>query len=307
MFIQDDEFILLMEDQDGGRYTVDDLKRLRDVGVQTVVRYPCWSDIEPEQGKYVWDSVDEKVAITREAGLKCMLAVYDKVPIYFPDDWYLKYHDGNIYSGSFYDHVISPWSIGGWVYHLDFIKKFCDRYSADDVLCFRATVHGGETILPEYRPYRQDGSLLETLERMVLDEQRIFYETQASRELWTCLHHAFDSKTYSGTQNSEHLYQKMHDAFPDMKHYCISYTQFRDDVLGEDENRAEMQRLGLSMFAGSEYCEGLITNTDKAIEQGFRGFVTSPLHGLGKHRVLEPWMLDAIKESLSKWRQARVH
>jgi hypothetical protein len=300
-FIKNDEYILLVEDQDGGHYGFDDLRRLRDAGIRTIIRTPFWKDLEPSLGHYQWDALDEQIDMTLEADLKCMFAVYDKAPSYFPDDWYLKFPNGSRYQGSFYENVISPWSVDGWAYHLDFISRFCERYSGEGILDFRATIHGGEVMLPEFEPYRQDGIFWDTIKRMLLSEQQIFYNAHESHELWTCLHHAFDHLSYSGTEQAGALYYALWNRFPLAAHYCISYTQFRNDVVGEAENLADMKEHNLSTFAGSEYAEGLIANTDEAIAQGFRGFATAPLHALSGHRVLEQWMLDAIRESLAKW------
>ena len=304
-FIRDDEYILLMEDAPGGVYELDDLKRLRDAGIQTVIRYPFWKDIEVSLGNYQWRRVDDQIEMTRQAGMKCMFALYEFSPHFFPIDWYLKFPDGSLYQGGFYSHVISPWSERGWAYHLGFIEKFCDRVCADDVLTFRATVHGSEVMMPEYAPYRQDGDLLKTFERMIVEEQRIF--SRYNEELWTCFHHAFDSLSYSGTAYAAYLRNLLLDEFPTRNHYCISYTQFRDDVVGEDKNLEDMNLYRLKMFAGSEYAEGLIANTDKAVLQGFRGMISAPLHFYTGKKSLEPWMVDAVVESIKKWREHVQH
>lgn len=306
-FIKDDEFILLMEDQYGGKFTTDNLKRLRDVGVQTIVRYPLWSDIETSMGIYHWDVIDRAIDLTREAGMKCLFGVYDKPPEYFPDEWYLKTPEGGNYTGKFQERLLSPWQDEGWAYHLRFIEKFCNRASADDVMCFRATTHGAESMYPhDLRfPYRLDGSYIDTMLKMLLEEQDIFYAAHASRELWTCFHHAFDQQKMAGTEHAEMLYRAMWNGFQDAEHYCISYTQFKRGVQGEVENLADVQRLGLSMFAGSQYAEGLARNTDIAIQQGFRGFVCGPVMVWSKYRRMEDWMYDAFRDSVAKWRVAK--
>ena len=307
-FIKDDEFILLMEDQYGGKFTTDNLKRLRDVGVQTIVRYPFWSDIETSMGIYRWDVIDRAIDLTYEAGMKCLFGVYDKPPEYFPDEWYLKTPEGENYTGKYQERLLSPWQPDGWNYHLDFIERFCHRASDDDnVMCFRATTHGAESMYPhDLRfPYRLDGDYIETMLRVLLEEQGIFYNAHASHELWTCFHHSFDHQGRAGTEHAEMLYRAMWNEFPDAKHYCISYTQFKRGVQGEVENLADMKRLGLLMFAAAEYAEGLPVNTGKAIAQGFRGLVCGPIMNWSKHHKMEDWMYDAFRDSITRWRTAR--
>lgn len=306
-FIKDDEFILLMEDQYGARFTQDDLKRFRDVGIQTIVRYPYWGTIEPSMGNYDWSEIENFVDLSRNAGLKSLWAVYDKPPKYFPPEWYMKTPEDKVYVGKFRERILSPWNAEGWAYHLKFIKMFCDKLSADDMLCFRATVHGAESMFPHDPrfPHRQDGPYIETMLKMLLEEQDIFYNAHDSHELWTCFHHSFDYQGTAGTEHAEMLYKAMRDKFPDHKHYCISYTQFMKGIHGVRENLADVQRLGLSMFAGSQYAEGLVWNTDKAIQQGFRGFICGPIMAWAKHRKTEDWMFDNVRDSMAKWRKAR--
>jgi hypothetical protein len=307
-FIQDNEYILLMEDQYGGKFTLDDLKRLRDIGVRSVVRYPYWGTIESSMGHYEWGAIEDAIALTREAGMKCLWAVYDKPPKYFNSEWYIKTPEGATFIGPFRERCLSPWNSEGWAYHLNFIKMFCDKVSADDSMGIRATMFGAESMFPHRYPYRQDGPYLETMLKMLLEEQEIFYNAYSSHELWTCFHHAFDYQKTAGTEHAEMLYQSMSDRFPDHKHYCISYTQFRHDVKGEDKNLADMKRLGLSMFGGSEHAGGLLDNTDRAIAEGFRGFICGPIHFMTPFRQMEEWMFNAFEESLGKWRAAReVH
>jgi len=306
-FIQDDEYILLMEDQYGGKFTLDDLKRLRDIGIQTIVRYPYWGSIETSMGYYEWGETESAIEMTRQAGMKCLWATYDKPPKYFPDEWYMKMLDGKTYVGKFRERVLSPWLAEGWAYHLAFIVRFCEKVSAPDVMCFRATTHGAEAMFPHDSkyPYRLDGSYIETMFKILIEEQAIFYSAHDSHELWTCFHHAFDYQGTAGTEYAEMLYQATRDKFPDYKHYAISYTQFRNDVKGEDKNLADMQRLGLSMFGGSEHARGLLVNTDRAIAEGFRGFLCGPIHFMTKYRQMEDWMFNAFSESMAKWRAAR--
>jgi hypothetical protein len=302
-FINDDEFIIILNDQNGGSYGVDDLHRLYDAGIRTIIRYPFWRNIETAWGVYDWESVDRWIDEDRQAGLKTMLAIYDHPPAFLPDEWYLRRPDGELYTyPGFYERVMSPWNFEGWRYHLNFIARCCQRNNAPDVLCFRSTVQGGAVMLPEYEEIRLDGELLPTVLRMMSDEQGIFV-THPSHEIWTALHPALDSVVQSGNALRGDIYNLIRREFPQAIHHVICHVYFAD-VLGKETTLNEI-RQGVKMWVGSEYAEGLTLNTDEAISLGFRGFVTSPLHTLGKYRTLEPWMLDNIRESLEKWRKAR--
>ena len=64
-------------------------------------------------------------------------------------------------------------------------------------------------------------------------------------------------------------------------------------------------KYGIRFFVGSEYCEGLTANFDKAVEQEAYGFVTAPKHDLQvrKHNEIETWMVEALKETNKKWNE----
>jgi hypothetical protein len=138
---------------------------------------------------------------------------------------------------------------------------------------------------------------------MMSEEQDIFVN-HPSHEIWTALHPALDGVAQTGNAYRHELDELLRRKFPQAVHYAIKHVHFAD-VLGAQAT-AEDMRNGSLIWVGSEYCEGLLENTESAIEQGFRGFVTAPLHLLTEHRIIEDWMLDAIKESLSKWRR-HVH
>ena len=309
-FIQDDEFILIIEDQLGRKYSQDDKKRLYDAGIRTMIHYPFWRDVEPELGVYDWSDVDKWIEEDRQAGLKTMLSVYQHPPAYFPDDWYLKRLNGSRYTFSDdyidYERVISPWSEEGWEYHLGFIARFCERNNAPDVLCFSGVMQGGSAMLPEVLDYRADGDLHHAVIKMASGEQCIFVQ-HPSHEIWTALHPHFDKIEQSGTGYRKDIYDMLAGVFPEAVHYGLTYTFF-GPISGAEITLGEIRERHLPMWTGSEYVEGLRTNTDKAIDLGFRGFVCAPLHTLTGHHILEDWMLDTIRESLSKWRRAHeVH
>ena len=305
-FIQDDEYIIILDDPLGGKFSVDDLHALYDAGIQTIVRMPYWKDIEPEWGVYNWEKADKWVEEDRRAGLKTMLSIYDHPPAYFPNDWYLRRPDGTLYDHLddecvIYEHIISPWSEEGWRYHLNFIAKCCERYNTSDVLCFRSTLQSGSVMLPEFGEYRSDGDLLSTVLKMMYDEQAIFV-SHPSHEIWTALHPAFDSVVQTGNAYRKEIYQLIEDRFPEAHHSILTFTYFTR-VNGAETTQDEAKRY--PVWSGSEYAEGLNQNTDEAIALGFRGFLTGPLHFLigGQNKVLEPWSFEAIRNSLEKWRK----
>lgn len=304
MFITPDDHILIMADQDGGGFSQDDLNRLADAGIRTIIRYVLWRQVEQEPGVFRWSELCRGIEMDRKAGLKTMLGVYDLAPAFFPEGWYMQDEAGNRYAGSFYANMLAPWVDAAWNAHKDFIARCCMYFAANDVMPFRCTCHGGEVMFPDYAPVKfPAGYDMEAACRQIMIEEQSIFARCGHGELWTQLHPAFAGLPYTGNQHMGQIYRDLASCFPHHYRYGITYTMFAN-VMGRELVPEQMRRHGIAMFCGSEYCEGLIANTDEAIRLGFRGFVTAPLHALTGHRSLEPWMLDAIRGSIRKWKDA---
>lgn len=333
-FIDDDEYIMLVHENKMRRVSPDDLKRLREIGVKTSIEYLGWQDVAREDGSFDWSWIESIVEPLLQADIKVLLGVsWDHGPRWFPKDWYLHDATGNLFTGWCYEYVVSPWCPPVVEKLSEFIKAVCDRWSSEQVLCYRGAIHGGEVMYPEtpdwvpsyfdpwaiqdfqayygsqakptYPPDEATNAwLYGTSRQMLLREQAIFYKYRP--ELWTAMHYAFGVQLYTGNQHQRLLYGDMRKAFPEMDHQTICFTYF-EPVQGLDKFR-EDARNGMKIWSGSEYCEGLLQNTDAAIAAGFRGFITGPVHYWTKHKVMEPWMFEAFAISLAKWRNAReVH
>jgi hypothetical protein len=152
-FIGNDEYILLM-DCPPGAMSVDDLKRLADVGVRTVWSYLFWYSIEPRRGVYQWAIPDAMIERYSKAGVKALVQVSEAVT-WGPPEWYVQQADGRIWR-AFYDGyrdgfpytVLSPWNEEAQAYQREFERTARDRYNSDTVQCIASTPHGGEVMLP---------------------------------------------------------------------------------------------------------------------------------------------------------------
>jgi len=133
---------------------VDELKRLRDVGVRTALEFVSWDRIETKRGRYDWSLPDEMVTRCRAAGMKAILMTPNHLPQWMPDDWWCWTRDGKaMRTVSAEDHVrivpcLSPWNEDAQWYQNVFIRMVCERYKADDVLCIQSQTQDGEFILP---------------------------------------------------------------------------------------------------------------------------------------------------------------
>lgn len=84
----------------------------------------------------------------------------------------------------------------------------------------------------------------------------------------------------------------------------IAFAHFNMNSTLQNMALKRVKDKDVSLWTGSQYCEGLAVNTESAIASGIRGFLTGPLsiedgHNLSK---IEPWMVENIKDSLAKWR-----
>jgi hypothetical protein len=126
-------------------------------------------------------------------------------------------------------------------------------------------------------------------------------------EVWINLHNFMG---YWNSHNIELVYETLRNEFPthpiysfQFAHLEIGHQRTSDDC--QSVVRIYHDKYDIGFFIGSQYCEGLITNLDVAIDLKVRGFVTSPLHSenLVKHDKIEPWMLDAIREANQRFNE----
>jgi hypothetical protein len=159
-FLASDEFIILY---DFPVLSGDDLRRIRDVGVQTLFNEVNWYKVESEPGVYDWSHPDALVERARKAGMKsllrCPVCIPDGLeePFFFPDDYYLKSSNGAIWRncdgyGNDERHTCLSYWGPGQEEELKFLKMCQERYASPDILCFAGGPHGGEVILPGMIP-----------------------------------------------------------------------------------------------------------------------------------------------------------
>lgn len=335
-FIQPDERIVILDynSRPANRLNAEELVRLRDVGIKTVMCYLEWHQVETAPGVYDWSIPDADVERITTAGLKCILKVYLCTPTFFDEDWYLHNAAGEAqHSIEISDDVgdvhgwsvLSPWNMWAWNYHLEFIEKACERYARPDVLCINISPANGEGLLPgidllfddyavaSYRHFTGmddlpgeavPGSatldwLRETLIPGQVETQRIFQKYGG--EYWTQLHHAFETIPSTGNWLIDDLYSALHKELGD-EHWGICYTVFRaGETRGLWGPEQDIKRHGVKMLFASEGPAGLLANTMKAIRMGARGMLTGPLAPYMRESRLQDWMYSAIRTTNGWW------
>jgi hypothetical protein len=334
-FIQSDERILILDYNSyaGCELNADELSSLGDAGVKTVACYLRWCRVEKEKGVYDWSSMDAEVERIRKAGLKVIIKAYFSAPPFFPDAWYIRGKHGDIQrnigaanpDGDHFSSSLSYWNPEAWNYHLEFIKRVCERYCSEHVLCINIAPANGEALIPgnnylyddyalaSYRAFTGTDEVpgealpgtptLEWLRETVIpaqvETQRIFHHYGG--EYWTMLHHAFETIPSTGNWLIDDLYRALHRELGD-EHWGICYTLFRPgETRGLWGAEQDINRHGIKMLFASEGPMGLLTNTRRSIEMGARGMLTGPLAPYLGYTRMQSWMFEAIKNTLKNW------
>jgi len=259
MFISPDEHILIMEDDFAKFYDDRDLEKLKEAGIRTI---------------YVPRAVEYKNGILDVAQFYARTRKYEDFKILLP-----------FYYGSV-DKPVKE------IY--DEVRALCD-YNAQLVY---AVPEGGEflwdTLIVKDFPKFDDQIIDE-----IITAQKLLVKQYG--EVWLHLHNYLgDIRNWNNT-HLEVVYKAVRNEFPNIPFYSVQFAHFAvaNNPTGEDVQlkiKYYYEKYGIKSFVGSEYCEGLISNFDKAVEQKAYGFITSPIHSLQKikHSSIEPWMVDTI-------------
>lgn len=338
-FLKDDEFFLLMDLRqvgstrpDGGldfdsidltvnHISDDDMRRLRDVGIQTTLPFDCkWGEFEPTRGAYNWRYYDEYVAKAERCGLKTLLFDATHYPDWFPDDWYVWDSNSQVHK-----EALSPWCTEAQEACNEFTQRLIDRYTSDRCMVASAHLRCGETVLlneaafydPHARasfkqiygsdaePVPMDPATEDWLEQsyidMLVNHQQVL-ASQPEHEIWVMLHPAianFAGLYGNGNKWIESILLNLKTQLEPVtiNHIYYTWIQWQPYWQMMTSWRA---RFDERVFGGAEYAEGLPITTPHAIQQGLRGQILAPCYP-GIHDHVEPWMLDNIRVAQSLW------
>jgi hypothetical protein len=308
-FLHADDYIILMIPAFSDQYwSLDMLRSVQEVGVKTVMRYVVWKDIETAPGEYHWDIMHQRIEEDRQAGLKTIVNVYTSAPAFFPEEFYVHAAVGGLrLTWWAYPNLLTSWG-PGYEVHLGFLKRCCEILNSTDVLCMRGTCEGGEVMFPHdpFPAIPNHFNLHKLAVEVMLQEQEIFHASTPYPDLFTQLHHIADRHEQCCTTDTERIYSALREKFPDMIHDNITYSLLPGHP-GIGKHLEDMKRFGYRGFVGSEYCQHLVEHTPRAMELGFAGFLTAPIHPfLLPGTTLEPWMVQALSESIGQWRAAAL-
>jgi hypothetical protein len=341
-YMVEDEFLLLMchnftrGSDDNHPYhfpgkpeyvlTVQDRKRLFDVGIRTAHEQPAWQTIEPSKGGYNFDYLDGMINTNREAGLKTLFQFSGwRVPYWMPNEWRARRKDG-VYEID----MLSMWNEEAQQ-HSDNVYRLLDEHYWEDkdVAFFLGEWQGGEGALPPTECLYDEAAL---------EDYRNKYGTSAVPDLTTP-----ETTKWAGDKVIEHflrkatiLYPKFHEIWNEQQHLMdtwnksfINYVQpdilrtYREsfpeacivlfqatyyDSSHKEDNVVFVDQMRFTYncetIVEAMYCKGLPTTTPKAIAQKFRGQVVRPAFEDGA-TSLEDWMVNNIRDSNNLWRASK--
>jgi hypothetical protein len=339
-FIAADEYIILM---DHATLSLDDLKRVREIGVRTLYSYINWAAIEPAPGVYNWQAVSAQLERARAADMKLLLRCYEQAPAWFPADWYLRTADGVIWrelpgwGGPTGYTLLSPWCAEAMAEEQAFMQMCQELYASPTVQLYAGVAHDGELLLPGmvasyYDPhavasFRAFTGRDDALPADLPVRSGLFDQTQLSTlawldaslaayvtaqqagfpEIWLSLVERAEPtapETFCGPASGNWLRRKLCDHLPATLGKPLNLLLFEIyRPVGTEGMLDSIHGYEGCTWVGSQYCDGLRAHTADAIGRGLRGFITAPVHD-ARPGTLEPWMLEAFTWSLTQWREA---
>ena len=340
-FMKENEFLLLMVNNEERwdelwvnpkreyTLTIDDRRRLRDAGIQTVSEQPAWKAIEPVKGEYNFGYLDGLIHRNREAGLKTSFGVpYVHNPAWMPNEWKPQGKNGECDT-----QVLSFWNEEAQEYLDNYLKLLMDHYPDEDIDFRFEEYQGGEGAYPptpsfydppaleDYKrvygssavPELTDPDTLDWFGKKIIEHfvriSKLFYPRY--KEVWNDMQRLMDTEGPHGTKafgNFVHkdILQEYRRLWPDGSIVLLQYTYYdaahkEDNVQFVDMLREEV---GCEVIVEAMFCSGLATTTPKAIAHGFRGQVVRPaiqpdMKSLPEHEV------SAIRDSHNLWMESR--
>jgi hypothetical protein len=334
--ITPDEHVILYENV-GKLYTVEELKRLADCGLKTMMVWQFWPHIEPRIGEYDWSKVEDAINRSGKAGLKLVMCIPASAPTCYPPSWYLRCADGEILNSATAEKLnksgFSYWHKEAMAYRDHFTEMVCRKYASERVLCASSFMFEGEYFLPspaECKPAVCDDAavaslkeylanfgipyesrvdrivwiktiqwLHQTFKDFALRTQKIYANFNPGKELWQQLHWAFSPHPACGTEILLPLYLETQQATGCEVNqlFCTGY----DFPL--DNPRSFMQRGMKNIWLGACWAEGLRKNTPSAIQNGLRGLFCAALHPYLPFKRMEEWQFENFKWAIQQWRE----
>jgi len=304
-FIESDERIIVMDINrasyfDGApdyQLTTEEMERLRDVGVKTVLQQMWWGQIE-SGGRCKWAAVDRGIERAQKAGIKVLLQCYQTAPADLPEEWYAQ-----MAGGTTVPHL-SIWNAEASEYELQFVQKLARRYAGQDVLLINSLISDGETMLAyapdthtpswydpaglaSYRKHCGDGEvtvqraeatnwLRDSMVKKMIDYQGLLMGVQDHNEIWMSMHpHIFIRAT--GTQYTHDIWNALCNTYPGAVRQWLLYTFYELPLSWQIDQTNFAQQRGIGLTVGAQHVDGLSRTVPMAKHDGVN-LICGPRH-----------------------------
>lgn len=113
--------------------TEEAMYKIKDVGIDKIMTWFPWDLLEPRQGEYNWQPIDNFIARLEKTGMETILRFPYSTPFWMPDEWYFKFQDGHTNKSADlgeYHRYLSYWNKDAQEYQADYISKILTRYES---------------------------------------------------------------------------------------------------------------------------------------------------------------------------------
>ena len=337
-FLSNDEFLILMSHnaqrcpevlpESYHVLTTKEKELLYMVGIRTSHEQPAWAAIEPAQGQYNFEYIDNIIKSNRDAGMKTLLQISGwRPPKWMPNNWFAKTVDDKVDR-----EALSFWNEEAQAYSDTYYKFMRDRYASQkDVQFFFGEYQGGEGAYPPTSAFFDNAALedyhkrfgnhatpdINTEETLDWFGDKIIEHIGKKceilyppfHEMWNAQQYLMDtwSKAF-GNYVQHDILRQFRWKHPEACIVLLQYTYFDSS---HDEHNAQyvdqlVQTTGCEVIAEAMFCDGLKTTTPKSIAKNFRGQIVHPAHsGFSGNGQLEPEMIEEIKKSNDLWKASK--
>lgn len=142
-FIKPEEVLIFMDipQVNGQRVSIDDLKRLRDVGIQTAIWHGTDYDERKVRGfAYIENYLDRM----KQGGMKCIIPIWNKTGNNHPRYYYAHNSDGEIVAG-----ILSPWEEEARNFVNNQLALSIALYADEHCLIISPQCRDGEYVMPQ--------------------------------------------------------------------------------------------------------------------------------------------------------------
>lgn len=259
--------------------TFEAMLQIQETGVRTVLAYLPWYIVEPQQGVYNWEIVDQYVNSVKQAGLKLILRVPHSSPTWMPDEWYFETVAGSNKDISWcnqyavnqnYVRYTNYWNQEAKQYNMEFIKIACERYNSDSVLCVSCLGTFGEHPYPT--PYVDPGdsyyfklwcfgksTVDDFRDKMLCKYKSIHaynYYNNTSFRCWQDVKPAdLDSNIYSWADTIDWYNQSWYNYLLELQDEFLKHTDYKEVWISNTPNHGfSGAQLSLGLFRTDVYC-----------------------------------------------------